>query len=877
MRRLIAHIGLALTALVLVGTTYTKVASNIDSNIEFKNGKQLVFRATPKNATFEDLENGAVVEADDLKSIAKEMENRLEISNVSRYKVVTEGTDTVKVILSQESENEYERIKTYLSFNGSFALTTSSDTVALGSEFLTGGKAYLDDINGYPAVVIPFDNDSAAYKAVYEEAKRQSENNEGETSTNDDGEETVTTFMYFWYDYLEGYDTYSKTVSTNTDYDSAVAAKILMKFNFSDPYFPSTDENAPKKLYSAINLDADGDGKATPAEIKSAYNTGRYFVNLLNASELDAHVEFLYSETADLWVDEILSMGSHLTVSLSNTFKAVLVGIVLIALALTICYRFSALTSGTITIVASFLSICVLGWLNIEFSVAAFVGIIAVALASIGSEIVYLNKLKEECYRGRSIRKANSEALRRSVLPIVDIHVVLMIIGAFAYVLGGPLMKSFAAVAVLGGLASLALNTLAFFPMMYLSTNATYLNGKYEWFGVKKEQVPNLMNEEKQTYFGSLSDVDFTKRKKPVGIVGIVLLLAAIGGSVATGIVRNGSFYRQTNTVSNSQIFLEMSTTAENNDVLEAETRDQFKTVADEIKINDVALSKYISSKELYNRSHVTSTKNGNTTIYYSYYVVSLTKSFTGEETATYKTTTDKLNVILSTDNVDALGLSNQIKLSFKSATVTSKDQPAFAPVMLATLVGIAVSTAYLLLRYRLSRGLSTLIVTLSVSAITAALFICLPLNVGSYVLVAAPIAALVTFILEIMLMNKEREMILEDKKRDKSIENRNEIMVNATKFSCTPMIIFFGIVAILFMILLGFGPQATQFIYMNMLFGLLIGGIATVCVFGPLAQVFYKLFSRVKIDRPTKKAKKTKTIHKSAEPEEAIFIGIND
>ena len=173
MRRLIAHIGLALTALVLVGTTYTKVASNIDSNIEFKNGKQLVFRATPKNSTFEDLENGAVVEADDLKSIAKEMENRLEISNVSRYKVVTEGTDTVKVILSQESENEYERIKTYLSFNGSFALTTSSDTVALGSEFLTGGKAYLDDINGYPAVVIPFDNDSAAYKAVYEEAKKQ--------------------------------------------------------------------------------------------------------------------------------------------------------------------------------------------------------------------------------------------------------------------------------------------------------------------------------------------------------------------------------------------------------------------------------------------------------------------------------------------------------------------------------------------------------------------------------------------------------------------------------------------------------------------------------------------------------------------------------
>ena len=69
MRRLIAHIGLALTALVLVGTTYTKVVSNVDSNIEFKNGKQLVFRATPKNSTYEDLKDGEVIEEDDLKSI----------------------------------------------------------------------------------------------------------------------------------------------------------------------------------------------------------------------------------------------------------------------------------------------------------------------------------------------------------------------------------------------------------------------------------------------------------------------------------------------------------------------------------------------------------------------------------------------------------------------------------------------------------------------------------------------------------------------------------------------------------------------------------------------------------------------------------------
>ena len=878
MRRLIAHIGLALTALVLVGTTYTKVVSNVDSNIEFKNGKQLVFRATPKNSTYEDLKDGEVIEEDDLKSIAKEMETRLDKSNVSRYKVITEGADTIKVILAQESDNDYERIKTYLSFNGSFALTTSTDTVALGSEFLTSGSAYLDSINGYPAVVIPFDNDSSAYKAVYEEAKRQSENGEGETTQNDEGEDVTTTYMYFWYDYIEGYDVYSKTVETNSDYDKAVASKILMKFNFSDPYFPKSDENAPDKLYSAINIDADGDKTASPAEVSSAYNTGRYFVNLLNATELAGHVEFIYSETADIWVDEIVALGAHETVAFSNTFKAILIGIVVVGLLLAIFYRFGSLSASTISLVATFLGICVLGWLKVEFSVAALFGILGVAVASVAAGIVYLNKLKEECYRGRSLRKANSEALRRSILPIVDIHVVLMILGAFAYVFGGPLMRSFAAVAVLGGLGSLLLNAIALPAMMFLATNATYLNGKYEWFGVSKEQVPNLMNEEKQTYFGTCADKDFTKHKKPAFIAAALLLVGFIGGTVAFGIANKGTFYQQANKVTNSEIFIEMDTSADENSVLETVTREQFLTVAKDLTIGEAKLESYVKNIELYNRSDVVSTKNGNTTIYYSYYVVSLTKSFTGEESATYNGTTDKLSILLSNDNLDRLGFNSDLSLSLKTGEVVSKDQPSFAPIMISTLVGVAVATVYLMLRYRLSRGLATLVVTLATGILTAGLFIVIHIAVGSYVLVATPLACLIAFIFEIILMNKEREMINEDKKHDNSIENRNEIMVNATKYSCTPIIYLLGVLAFLFVIFFGFGPSATAYIYLNLLFGLLIGSVSVLTMFGPLAQFFYKLFFGVKIERPTsKKSKKKQKVNKSAEPEEAVFIGIND
>jgi len=48
---------------------------------------------------------------------------------------------------------------------------------------------------------------------------------------------------------------------------------------------------------------------------------------------------------------------------------------------------------------------------------------------------------------------------------------------------------------------------------------------------------------------------------------------------------------------------------------------------------------------------------------------------------------------------------------------------------------------------------------------------------------------------------------------------------------------------------------------------------------FGPLSQVFFKLFSKVHIERKPRKNKKNNNTptHKSSEPEEAIFIGIND
>ena len=107
MRRLWSHIILAATSLMMVGATFATVVTNIDSNIEYSEGRELVFRVSAKgedgNPTDDPLDKTAL---NDVKDIANIMEERLKTANVSRYEIVVQGNDTIKVSLVQDTESQ---------------------------------------------------------------------------------------------------------------------------------------------------------------------------------------------------------------------------------------------------------------------------------------------------------------------------------------------------------------------------------------------------------------------------------------------------------------------------------------------------------------------------------------------------------------------------------------------------------------------------------------------------------------------------------------------------------------------------------------------------------------------------------------------------
>ena len=151
-------------------------------------------------------------------------------------------------------------------------------------------------------------------------------------------------------------------------------------------------------------------------------------------------------------------------------------------------------------------------------------------------------------------------------------------------------------------------------------------------------------------------------------------------------------------------------------------------------------------------------------------------------------------------------------------------------------------------------------------------------LAIPSYVVAAAPFVAAFVMMISIVFMNREREMIIEDKAHDNSPEHRKEIMIKATSSAfgaSLPLMVFGLYLAINFF---GFGPIASAWIYIMMIIGIVLGGFVVTVLYGPIAQFFYGLFSKIGSNKP-KKAKKAKVarVNKSAEPEEAVFIGIND
>jgi len=936
MRRLYSYILLAITSLLLVGTTFSLAVKRTDSNIEYSQGRELVFRLSEK-----DEEGHAELNSvEDAKAIADVMAERLELSNVSRYKIDIEGKETIKLTVG--SDVNYQNLVEFMCFDGSFAIATSNSehlhesVQAFGEDgFLVDAdgnrlsKAYLTTAGGaYPQVVLPINTESSQYKLIYDWAKEEGKAEKESTGSSEEGEGESYYYLYLWYHYNSEECTYTEYKSN----EHGFASRMLMKF----PIFDNPEQqylNGENELYWTFNI-----GEGSTSEKESAFTNARFLVNLLNADVLDFDVTAIStSNYTSAWYESLISYETNIAqVKMSRTLLSTLCAIIVVSLLLVIYFRLAALAIASMSIASVYAGYWAMIGLGATFNTFTIFGLILVAIASLASGIVLMSKIKNECYRGRSLKKANTEGSKKALLPILDINIVAIIIGVFCYIFGGALIRSFAAVTVIGGLASLLLNILGTRGLVWLLTNTTGLQGKYGVIGVDSSKVPNILKEEKQNYFGPYEGKDFTKKKKPASIIALALLVASTACIVTFGILGGGNIYvNKTYSKGTNMYFEEVLENVENTIYSEDIISDYLATIytynenvndgtslkdrisgtpvewenpyttydADEEEnishyIYFVEFDSYIdqSSKAVYlenyskltfthvaGQSDIATAPAGNDFVQYYFdgkllNEVPTSTSEAGEYTLVSGLVSidDTLDVVVANSftmefvNNDATVLLNTVE-NYKVGQINALK--IFLGVGIASLV----IGAYLMLRYRLSRGLAALIAGVGTATIAVGLFAMIRVGIDAYVVAAAPVALLFVMALCIFFFSRERELVLEDKTRDVSKENRGVIMNKALAgtYDDIKLLMFIGLlIAVCFA---GFGLLSLGVAHATV--GILaIGGVLLVAyVVGPVAQFFYGLFLNrpVKERKPRKKA--VKKVNKSAEPEEAIFIGIND
>ena len=560
MRRLWAYIIVVFAAVVAVIASFPSVVKGISTDGEFTTRRVFTFQLTERDPLDDD-DTPAALNENSAKDVANIMKSRLETYNVSTYDLTTTGNNIITVSFAAESENKYRQVITYLGFSGSFALVNQNNDLVEGKDFLNGAaytKSY--SVNEYPTVIIPVKTDSTSYTELIQGCLDKPE--EETTGEGDDATTESKGRIYLLYNWQKG-ETYNVLTNNGAD-KTRLNAKTLLTIEFT----PDDDKeglyyDSNKNSFSQVCgfQDANGNGYADPQEVRDAYAQADYLVNLFSASRLDYDVkcikgleegtkEYLDPKTEQVVVESKLVWNRTLT--------AMIALMIIISLLLVFFYKLGMVSIFTATLVTAFLSILTLVKTGLLYNSLGVVGIVVVVVLSLVSGIIYLNKLKEDSYRGHTLKKANTEASKKSLLPIIDIHVIGLLVGIFTYIFGGAPLRSFSAILAIGSIISVLINTIGLKILMWLPTNATALNNRYDLFGINKEYVPNHMAEEKQTFYGQYTEKNFSKHKKSVGIISCGAFLLAVVGMIVVGVNRGGElFSRQSSKTLGNEIYIQ--------------------------------------------------------------------------------------------------------------------------------------------------------------------------------------------------------------------------------------------------------------------------------------------------------------------------------
>ena len=415
----------------------------------------------------------------DMTAVTNSISKRINVLGVNEPEIVVEGNDRVRVQLAGIEDQETAR--SMIGTTANLTFRDPDDEELADSSILVEGGASLAYQDGTPIVSLEI-ADQTKFAEITSTISQRSDN-----------------IMIIWLDWEEG-DTYT-----------AEAAKAAAG---EEPKYISAAQ-----VRSQISGNCIIEGNFTEEE-------ARTLANLINSGSLPVKLTEISSNVVSA------EFGAD---ALSKTAVAGAVGIALVMLFMIIMYRLPGIVAAIMLV---FYIWAVFGLYSLMGAVFTLSGIGALVLGvgmTVDANIINYERIKQEIYKGRSIRASVAEGQKQSFSAVFDAQFTTLIAALIMYMWGNGAVKGFATMLIITVVMTLVVNVAFSRWMLNLLVGSGMCDGKPGLFNVKQSQIPDVKKGQSQFYTGT-HQFNYTGNAKwQVRLSCAIFVIALVMGFVNMG------------------------------------------------------------------------------------------------------------------------------------------------------------------------------------------------------------------------------------------------------------------------------------------------------------------------------------------------------
>lgn len=482
-----------------------KVTSNIKLGLDLQGGFEIVYEVSP-------LDGGTEIPS--MAAVAKSVQKRIDVLGVNEPQIIIEGNNRIRVQLAGIKDQEHAR--NVLTATANMTFRDINDNLLMDATVIREGGASLGFQDGIPVVSLKIADKEKFYEVTSNLATKAA------------GANLIVT----WLDFNEGTDSYAK------EYEKVVAG--------NKPAYISA-----ASVTSGINGDAIISGAFTQEEAKE-------LADLINSGSLPVKMTELYSNVVS---------AEYGTGAYDVTAQAGVIGVILVMAFMILVYRLPGVLSAFMLLVYCWFVLAVYNLMGGVFTLSGIAGLVLGVGMTVDANILTFERIKDELYMGRSVKRAVEEGNKNSFSSILDGQLTTFLSALIMYGLGSGSVKGFATMLMVTVFATMVLNVFLVRFLLNLVVKSNFLDSRKTWFGVQKKFIPDVTKGEERFYFGKFTKFDFIARAKPFILTSVAVLGFGFVVGVYNAFAGNGFMNMGIDFSSGTKITIQSSETLHSEEV----------------------------------------------------------------------------------------------------------------------------------------------------------------------------------------------------------------------------------------------------------------------------------------------------------------------